>query len=320
MAPEDHKPRPKEGTPASGGRQAPRQQALEDVPTSISKHLPMLERARRILRLLSHKVEANNLLNQVTGTEPSKFVLGVVSSMKGAEEKVFSGTPITIIDTGTDSQFIDLPRKDGRTQQPIVATCFILGEIPPDNFSKGELSRYVHEHHLEFRPMEEGGKPLYLIPAESGVIRTLTRMSLAERIPERELQLDDGEGHGKLEKFLPAGLIETRKLLLAHEVYEGAPLDVNHIHDSLENVTLVLFKGEERKTTMPFAVLMLEGGAKFRLYPYGLNPPGGPTPQGCEVIISDGSYYLIMPEIIARDIENQLMSRHLSLQHKEQRV
>jgi hypothetical protein len=121
-----------------------------------------------------------------------------------------------------------------------------------------------------------------------------------------------------LGRYLPTTPAEARRILVVHEVVGGAPLDINNIHDNLEEVTIIRFTGEERKTTIPFAILKLSGGASFRLYPYGKYPPSGDVTQGCEVILSEEKYYLVMPDTIAKELESRFMSDHLSLGQQQE--
>ena len=221
--------------------------------------------------------------------------------------------PVVLIET--ESQYIDLPRKEGKKQPPIMASYFIFGDRLPETLaSDPKLSPFIHDVYLKLE-LPEGKNPLYLFPVEGKISTVLQRISTAppppiEGVAEQSSHLVDVSSLGR---YLPNSPEEARRILVVHEVVGGAPLDINNIHDSLEEVTLVQFTGEDKKTTIPFAILKLSGGASFRLYPYGKYPPKGETTQGCEVILSEEKYYLIMPDTVAKELESKFMSSHLSL-------
>ncbi len=312
MAPSGHHPRSGEGAPASRSTPGSSQRVLDEAPTSIAKKLTKLEKTQRTLRILSARVIQNNMLNPVTGTDPARFVLGIVSSIKHAEERLFGEVPITLINTKS-AQYIDPPRKEGRKQPPLVTSNFLLGERLPGTLAQDpKISQFIHDSYLEFEALEEGGKPLYLFPVEAGIQGALARTIISKEPKEKLIKKEDFMDLSVLSVYLPFGLKEARDILINHEVHDGAPLDIDKIHDNLNEVTVVQFEGAQRKTSLPFAILKLEGGATFRLYPYGNYPPANLTPQGCEIISSGEKYYLVMPEIVAKQMEQQLMSKHLS--------
>ena len=307
MAPSDRQSRSREDAPASGSTVASPKSVLDEGPTSITKQLTRLERTQRTLRLLSSKIAQNNLLNATRGVDPTRFVLGVVSSMSGAQKRIFQGAPITLIETN-QPQYIELPRKEGRPQSPIMASFFLFGDKSPSALaSDAMLSQFVHDSCLEFAPLQEGEKPRYLIPVESG-IQTALAKATSNAPPKKE----DFSDLSAFLQYLPFTLKAARAILVKPEVHDGAPLDLDKIHDLLDEGTLVQFEGEQKKTTLPFTILKLEGGAAFRLYPLGNHPPIKASPQGCETIFSGGTYYLVMPEIVARQMDHQHMSECLS--------
>ena len=305
MAPSDRQPHSREDSTDSKSTAVPPKGILGEGPTNIAKKLTKLEKTQRTLRLLSSKIAQNSLIN-ATKMDPTRFVLGVVSSMSDAQERTFKKSPITLIET-KQPQYIELPKKDLRAQSPIMCSHFIFGDKPPETFAReSTLSRFVHDYCLEFEPLDEAGKAFYLIPAEAGILSALAKPKALESAEEEDF-LD----LSKFVKYLPYTPKEARNILIEHQVHEGAPLDIDKIHDLLEEVTLVHFDGEYKKTNHPFSILKLEGGATFRMYPYGKRPPTS-VPQGCEIISSNEVYYLIMPEIIARPLESQFMSQFLA--------
>ncbi len=309
----DRQPFTKAGKAASSSSQRTPHTILDEGPTDITKRLSTTEKTQRLLRVLSANISENNLINPVTGGNPTDFVLGVVKSLKSAGRRWFWDMPVVLIET--DSQYIDPPRKEGKKQPPIMASYFIFGDRLPETLaSDPKLSPFIHNVYLKLE-LPEGGKSLYLFPVEGKISTALQRISTAppspiEGVAEQSKHLVDVSS---LSRYLPGTPEEARRILVVHEVIGGAPLDVTNIHDSLEDVTLVQFAGEDRKTTMPFAILKLSGGASFRLYPYGKYPPKGEITQGCEVILSEEKYYLIMPDTVARELESRFMSDHLSL-------
>ncbi len=306
MAPSDRQPHPREDASASRNTTASPKGTLGEGPTSITKKLSRLEKTQHTLRALSSKIAHNSLLNEAK-MDPTRFVLGVVSSMSDAQERAFKDSPLTLIET-KQPQYIDLPRKEGKTQSPIMSTHFIFGDKSPAVLAADSaLSRFVHDCCLEFEPLNEAGKPFFLIPAEAGILGALAKPQ-APDYAEKEDFLD----LSRFVRYLPDTPAKARDILIEHKVHEGAPLDINKIHDLLEEVTLVQFEDEQKKTSHPYSVLRLGAGATFRMYPYGACPPTT-VPQGCEVISVKEAYYLIMPEIIARQIESNLMSQHLAL-------
>ena len=314
MAPSDSQ-RSKPGTPASGSPGSIPNGLMDEGPVDISSRLSKKEQLQRTLRLLSPRISSNSLLNPVTGGDPSNFVLGVVKSISNVENRYFWDMPLALIET-TDSQYIDPPRKDGRKQPPVMARYFLFGDRHPKTLLEDpKISGFVYDVYLEFEPLEEGGKKLYLFPVESGISRALARISTVppppiEGVSERNAGLFDVSS---LSVYLPSNVAQAREILLSHKVHDGAPLDLMHIHDNLEEVTTVQFTGEEKKSLIPFAVLKLSGGADFRLYSYGKTPPQGSPPMGCEIILSNDKFYLIMPGTVAHHLQNQLLSNHLSL-------
>ena len=311
----DRQPRTRAGKAASSNSQLTPHTILDEGPTDITKRLSTTEKTQRLLRVLSLNISENNLLNPVTGGNPTDFVLGVVKSMRSAGRRWFWDMPVVLIETDS-SQYMDPPRKEGKKQPPIMASYFIFGDRLPETLAEDpKLSPFIHENvYLKLQP-PEGGKPLYLFPVEGKISTALQRISTAppppiEGVAEQSKHLVDVSSLGR---YLPNSPEDARRLLVVHEVVSGAPLDVNNIHDRLEDVTLIQFSGEDKKTTLPFAILKLFGGASFRLYPYGKYPPKGEVTQGCEVILSEEKYYLIMPDTVAKGLESRFMSNHLSL-------
>lgn len=313
MAPSDRQPHSKAESPASGSSQRTPHSILDEGPTDITRRLSTTEKTQRLLRVLSASISENKLINPVTGGDPTGFVLGVVKSMRSAGRRWFWDMPVVLVET--DSQYIDPPRKEGKKQPPIMASYFIFGDRKPETLAEDpKLSPFIHDVYLKLK-LPEGGRPLYLFPVEGKITTVLQRISTAppppiEGVEEQSKHLVDVSSLGR---YLPSTSTEARRILVAHEVVGGAPLDIDHIHDNLAEVILVQFGGEEKKTTIPFAILKLSGGASFRLYPYGKYPPRGEITQGCEVILSGENYYLIMPDIVAKELESRFMSNHLSL-------
>jgi|GEM_PF-2092493 len=307
MAPGEHKPTPKTDKLTLLNSARAQKGVLDEGPKGVRK-LSRLERTQHTLRILSAKISKNNLLSDARGTiNPTQFVLNIVKSTKGVQDRLFDGEAITLIES-RDTHVIEVPRDErGRLQPPIVASYFILGDKSPEALSKNaELSKYVHNCALEFSPLS-GKKALYLIPVESGIISSLIKVESKES--ERECLVD----LSKFVRYLPSSTPEARALLLNYEVHAGAELDIDRIHDNLSEITLVTFSGGEEKTQLPFAILKLEGGATFHLYPYGESPSPDPPPQGCEIICAQNCYYLLIPELVVRQRESQEISKTLSL-------
>ncbi|MBD3397831.1 hypothetical protein GF412_01715 [Candidatus Micrarchaeota archaeon] len=314
MAPSDRQPHSKAESPASGSPQRTPHSILDEGPVDITKRMSTTEKTKRLLRVLSARISENSLLNPITGGDSSRFVLGVVKSMRGAERRWFWDMPIVLIEC--DPQYIDPPRKEGKKQPPIMASYFVFGDRLPRTLAEDpKLAPFIHDAYLSLGPLGEGGKPFCLFPVEGKVKTVLQRISTAppppiEGVEEQSAHLVDISSLGR---YLPDTVEGARRILLAHEAVTGAPLDIDNIHDNLADVSIIHFSGEEKKTTIPFAILKLSGGASFRLYPYGKYPPRGEVTQGCEVILSEEKYYLVMPDSVAKELESRFMSDHLSL-------
>ena len=300
MAPSDQQPRSRARSPASGSP-PPSARVIDEGASDITKNLSLLEKTRRTLRLLSPNISENRLLHPVTGGDPTRFLLAVVSSMSEAEKRWSGNRELTLIRT-RESLYIDPPREGRRKPSPVMAGSFLLSPIPPSSVARDKaLSQFIHNIFIEVA--QEGGRKLYLFPVENGIKGALQKFPAGKEAQGKE------EQPAPLSTLTPASVAEARRVLLDCEPQEGAPLDLDRLHDNLEEAVSNTFDDESIR---PFSLLKLSGGAAFRLYPYGKYPPEAGVPEGCELILSQENYYLVMPETVAARLSEQLLSSRLS--------
>ncbi|MBD3390367.1 hypothetical protein GF415_05490 [Candidatus Micrarchaeota archaeon] len=300
MAPSDQQPRSRARSPASSNPTSPISRVIDEGASDITKNISFLEKTRRTLRLLSPNISENRLLHPVTGGDPTRFLLAVVSSMSEAEKRWSGNRELTLIRT-RESLYIDPPREGRRKPSPVMAGSFLLSPIPPSSVARDKaLSQFIHNIFIEIA--QDGGKKLYLFPVENGIKGALQKFPAGKEEQEKKEQ-------PRLSALTPASVSEARRVLLEHEVQGGAPLDLERIHDNLEEAVSNTFDDDSIR---PFSTLKLSGGAVFRLYPYGKYPPDAGIPEGCELILSQENYYLVMPEMVAARLSEQLLSSHLS--------
>lgn len=306
MAPGDRQP-----SSADGIRQRPiaylderAPPTIDEGPSGLAKRQSRLEALQLELRSIFPSLQRNTMFNPVTGGDEAKFFFKLVGSFSASRTVIFGDREVAIL-IGEQSTYIEPPHLvNGMRLRPLYVQHFIYGEVSPDTMAKdSRIAPEIHEDYVvEFQ--EEGKKPKYLFPAEPNIVNTLQRISAPP--PPRTVGAEPGEelklDYSALSAYLPKNADEARELLLKSAVLPESFLDLTKIHDTLESSSQVAFVGEEKKTSVPYSIIQVEGGIKYYLYPYGISPPMSAIPQGCSLLTFHKTedktlYYLLVPEL-----------------------